>query len=403
MRLPNDPSKFSSQFKYAEVAHYIPDRKSVIRKQNYQTKEPVLLDWNQIREFSDKYGNTGIYTSVFQYRSRALDVNHQLGPLYFDLDSDSIEQSRSESLRLYDHLRGFIPEHAIRTYFTGKKGFHIECEPLALGINPGHDLAGTFRFIASQLRELLSLETLDFQVYDPRRMWRVPGTKHQSTGLFKNPISRRILAGPVDGITGFCTELVIEDVPEQNFNGTANEWYREQTYQYEESKQARDVSPAEMLARFNKGGTNILRKSTEGEFDPVALMDNCHAINDLWRKAERDHHLEHEERLFLCSILSYSDEAIRYLHAILSCCDDYNFEKSNAHIKDWVRRREMGIGGRPYTCKRANAAGVGCGDCELEPKKKWVKAGDSWVESEEYADPSPIRWAYDRRVKGDSK
>jgi len=37
---------------------------------------------------------------------------------------------------------------------------------------------------------------------------------------------------------------------------------------------------------------------------------------------------------------------------------------------------------------------VGCGDCSLEPKKKWVKVGDMYVESDEFTDPSPIRFAY---------
>jgi hypothetical protein len=57
----------------------------------------------------------------------------------------------------------------------------------------------------------------------------------------------------------------------------------------------------------------------------------------------------------------------------------------------------MGIGGRPYSCERANSAGVGCGNCELEAKKKWVQVGDAWIESDEYSKPSPIRFAYKRK------
>ena len=52
--------------------------------------------------------------------------------------------------------------------------------------------------------------------------------------------------------------------------------------------------------------------------------------------------------------------------------DDFNYDKSTSHINDWIKRRQLGIGGRPYTCDRANSVGVGCGDCHLDKKKKWM-------------------------------
>jgi len=110
--------------------------------------------------------------------------------------------------------------------------------------------------------------------------------------------------------------------------------------------------------------------------------------------------LDHESRLFLCSILSYTDDSIEMLHKILSNCEDYNVEKTNSHVNDWIRRRQIGIGGRPYTCERANAVGVGCGECNLDKKKKWIKIGNKYVESEEVSLASPIRFAYKSATKG---
>ena len=102
----------------------------------------------------------------------------------------------------------------------------------------------------------------------------------------------------------------------------------------------------------------------------------------------------------MCSILSYTDEAIEFLHKILSNCEDYNVEKTNSHVNDWIRRRQLGIGGRPFTCERANAAGVGCGECHLEKRKKWIKIGNKYVESEEESAPSPVRFSYVSIRKG---
>jgi tetrahydrodipicolinate N-succinyltransferase len=70
------------------------------------------------------------------------------------------------------------------------------------------------------------------------------------------------------------------------------------------------------------------------------------------------------------------------------------------HVNDWIKRRELGIGGRPYTCERANSAGVGCGECSLEKKNKWVKIGDKYVETQEQSSPSPVRFAYKLMDKG---
>jgi len=54
----------------------------------------------------------------------------------------------------------------------------------------------------------------------------------------------------------------------------------------------------------------------------------------------------------------------------------------------------MGIGGRPFTCERANAAGVGCGQCSLEEKNKWIKINGKFFETNEKSSPSPVRFAY---------
>jgi hypothetical protein len=90
----------------------------------------------------------------------------------------------------------------------------------------------------------------------------------------------------------------------------------------------------------------------------------------------------------------YSEDAVRFLHEILSHCSDYNFDKSSAHINDWIKRRHLQIGGRPYTCDRANSVGVGCGDCNLEKRNKWEKIGDRFVETNVKSAPSPVRHAY---------
>ena len=413
MRLSDDPTRYTSQWKYVETAKFVDTEKftgvardQVKDKDNPKIKHPILIDIKDIEAYQKKHKNTGIYTSVWRFNAKELkEDNVKLGSLYFDIDNEEDVQSSLDTARaLYQYLSKEIPKESIRVYFTGLKGFHIECEALALGITPSNHLSGIFRFIANSMREELDIDTLDFQVYDERRMWRLPYSKHQKTGLYKNELPDEILSKSIEEIRQYCEEpkIIPVDVPE--FSPRAGAWYKEFTYEYELSlKKVKEFSAEEMLERFNKYGTSIVHDGSfedlDREFSPKDLFEGCPAILKHWETADKEHHLSHEARLFLCSILTYSDEALWYLHQILSLCYDYNPDISQAHINDWIKRRELGIGGRPYSCRRANDAGVGCGQCDLEPRNKWVQIGNKQVETGEQAQPSPIRFAYKYKKK----
>jgi len=399
MRLPNDKTKFLNKWRYVEVARYVSSLDRVIRDK--VGDNPTFYDIDDIDEYRKLHNNIGLYTSVWHYDLRDIDKCSRLGSLYFDLDNEDMDKCYREVVFLYDYLTRFIPEESVLVYFTGKKGFHIECEAAALGINPTNELPKIFRYIATKIKQKYLIESLDFAVYDMRRMWRLPGSQHQSTGLYKNIIPKNILKENIDSIISYCHTQKENNVEEQSFSLSANEWYRRFAYEMEEEK----TKPKDFLESFNKYGSSRLKLFNEKQksFEKENLWKNCPAIKRLHEQAIKNRELEHEARLFLCSILTYNIDSIKYLHEILSSCDDYNFEKSTGHIDDWVKRRELGIGGRPYTCDRANAVGVGCGDCALEKRNKWVKIGDKLFETSEKSSPSPVRFAYktikDQNVK----
>jgi len=395
MKLPLDKDKFISQWKYVEVARYVPNLDRVIRDKNGD--DPVFYEMENIDQYREKHNNIGLYTSVWHFNTTDINKAIRLGSLYFDLDSEDMNLCYEEAQRLYGYLSMYIPQESLLVYFTGKKGFHIECEALSLGINPSNELPKVFRYIANKLKEDLSISSMDFSVYDMRRMWRLPGSLHQATKLFKTLLPKDIFLSGIDKIITYSSEPQPLDIVEQSFDFKANEWYRQFTYQMEEDKN----KPKDILQHFNKFGSSNLKSFDQNQkiFEKEVLWTKCPSIKKLHEQAKNSHYLEHEARLFLCSILTYSEESINYLHEILSNCEDYNPSKSQAHINDWVRRRELGIGGRPYTCERANAVGVGCGSCSLEKKNKWVKVGDRFIETQEKSSPSPVRFAYKSAIR----
>jgi hypothetical protein len=293
---------------------------------------------------------------------------------------------------LYQYLKQYIPKESLIVYFTGKKGFHIECEALSLGINPSNKLPILFRFIANDIKSTLNITSMDFSVYDARRMWRLPGSRHQDTGLYKNRLDENILFSSMKEIVSYCQELQDNTIQEQVFSLDASAWFKKFEYRMEISRQ----SSNDFLEYFNKKGSAAFKEFALSKkiFTPNELLKNCPSTAKLIDQAKQTHKLEHEARLFLCSLLTYTEDSIKFLYEILSYCDDFNYEKSTSHINDWIKRRQLGIGGRPYTCERANSVGVGCGDCHLEKKKKIILVGTKYINTSEEVSPSPIRFAY---------
>lgn len=396
MKIDIEKDSFISKWKYVELARFVPSLKRVIREKD--SDGTFLYDIRRAVPYAKKYNNTGIYTSVWHFNDTNIERSLRLGSLYFDIDNEDANQSLDECKRLYSYLSSYINEDSLIVYYTGKKGFHIECEALALGIDPANDLHSKYRYIASDLAKKLSLSSLDFSVYDARRMWRLPGSKHQETGLYKTKLTNDVLFSSIENIMKYSSEEQDNSVVPQQFNYRSNEWFRNYVYSYEEQKN----KPVDYIANFNQYGSSIQKtfSSSKKMFDKQKLLSGCSAVKRLEEQAKNKHYLEHEARLFLCSILTYSEEAIEYLHEILSHCEDYNVSKSTAHINDWIKRRDMGIGGRPYTCERANSAGVGCGDCSLEHKTKWINVNGRFIETNERSSPSPIRFAYRSEKKG---
>lgn len=403
-RIPDDKTKYSAKWHYIEIAKGTfsqETKKSSLFRIQDDDKKPIIIHVKDLPAALEKYGDKGFYTSVWQFNSTDVENASRMSSLYFDLDHEADPKvSYQESVQLMNHLKQFVPRESIHWYFTGLKGFHIEVEALAIGVAPGNENHVVFRHIANDIKEKLQLTTLDFAVYDARRMWRYPNTMHQKSGLYKVEILNDDMT--LEEILEHAKGPQELNTSEQVLDYKACKWYRDYTYKVEAENIKQKTSPADLLRRFSEYGSANVRHGSfdDKEFDPKRLLESCKSITDLWEKAERTGHLEHTERLFLCSILSYTEESLEYLYAILSCCSDFNPDVSKTHVEDWIRRRENGTGGRPYSCQAANAQGFGCGNCDLEARPKYIKSGDGIVATGDVALPSPIRFAYSRKGRG---
>jgi len=102
MRIPNDKEKYSSSWRYQELARYIPSLDRIIRIK--KEDDPVLVDVDRLEAFREKYNNIGLYTSIWHYNTKDIDTAERLGSLYFDIDNKDVNISLQECQKLYTHL-----------------------------------------------------------------------------------------------------------------------------------------------------------------------------------------------------------------------------------------------------------------------------------------------------------
>lgn len=154
-----------------------------------------------------KLPKRGAFASAFWYERLLTAEGSKVAPdpqaklrgdAYFDLDLISDEPPSGDTwpriVQGAHHLLHWVqvnlsilPEQT-HVYFSGRRGLHITIPKELLG-NPEHpQLHLAYRQLAERIRAYLHSEApqvkLDL-IYDRRRMFRLPNTRHERTNLFK--------------------------------------------------------------------------------------------------------------------------------------------------------------------------------------------------------------------------
>jgi KaiC/GvpD/RAD55 family RecA-like ATPase len=103
--------------------------------------------------------------------------------LVFDFDNkDDVDSARLSTLELLERLYNHgVDIDKCQIYFSGNKGFSVEID-IKQDLTPEH-----FKNIVFALAKDIS--NFDKRIHDPQRVFRIPGTRHQESGLFKVPLS----------------------------------------------------------------------------------------------------------------------------------------------------------------------------------------------------------------------
>jgi len=146
-----------------------------------------------------RYKSLFIYTPEFsEYGKkhegiRGYKGEHSVETLVLDFDSDNISQAQADVISFIEMIQHEydITDEQIRVYFSGNKGFHIEL-PITLFGHNEFEFAGDINVRCRKTVESLtggSFKTLDLNIYDITRIFRLPNTQHEKSKLYKIPLS----------------------------------------------------------------------------------------------------------------------------------------------------------------------------------------------------------------------
>ena len=196
------------------------------------------ISYHTIDNFIRSRNAYSVFCSAYCYRSEPIDKSDLYGDLYLDFDNlNNFEQVRQDALTALSYLKivYHITEEQVKIYFSGNKGVHLIVPAKILGIEPMPLLNGVFKTIALSVRTFTPNKTIDTQIYDNKRLFRIPNTIHEKSGLYKIPITpnelRNLSETDIRNLSKSPREIQyqmivgVNHIAEQQFKRAVNEFY----------------------------------------------------------------------------------------------------------------------------------------------------------------------------------
>jgi predicted transcriptional regulator len=170
-----------------------------------------MIRWEDVEKYREQNSDRPQFISRYLYNRDNPYCGPVISNFYVDFDcAENLKLAKAETAHFVDiMIKSGVPEEMIKIRFTGGKGFSAEIPFQCFGAEPSEYLPLIWKTIAEQLKNTHRWKTLDLNVYDRRRLWRLTNTKHDKTGLFKVAIRYYDLKEtPVETIRQFALKPV---------------------------------------------------------------------------------------------------------------------------------------------------------------------------------------------------
>ncbi|MGD2092368.1 MAG: hypothetical protein PVH61_39740 [Candidatus Aminicenantes bacterium] len=156
------------------------------RYRNYECYTTYLLFTESIRQYLENQKSNGackVSVSCYQGKANACY-------LPIDIDSKDLLRAQYTARNMIKFLCSELGANSksVLAYFSGSAGFHLMIDKRIFGkVEPSENLHVTFSILREKLAEKshADKDTVDFSIKDKMRLWRVPCTINQKSGLYK--------------------------------------------------------------------------------------------------------------------------------------------------------------------------------------------------------------------------
>lgn len=150
------------------------------------------IPYGAINQFVNERNQYSTFCSAFRYNTTDIDNSLMYGDMYFDFDDvDDFERVRKDAIVVLNMIEVvfLIKKDLLKIYFSGNKGIHIILPAEILGVTPSAELNHIYKYIANLAKGFTPNKTVDTKIYDNKRLFRIPNTKHEKSELYKIPIT----------------------------------------------------------------------------------------------------------------------------------------------------------------------------------------------------------------------
>lgn len=155
---------------------------------------PEMIKVAELQEWQANHQSStqGLFSTICRYPTNDVYIGQVLSGFFVDLDSrENPDKARKEAISIVKKLiQDYgIPEEGIRIAFSGMKGISITVSHSVFNATSSAYLPLIWKGMVQELILELNLKTADTCVYERRRLWRLPNSRHQKSGLYKIPLT----------------------------------------------------------------------------------------------------------------------------------------------------------------------------------------------------------------------
>lgn len=211
------------------------------------------IPYTTISQFINERNQYGTFCSAFRYNTTDIDNSLMYGDMYFDFDDiNDFEHVRKDAIVVLNMIEVIflIKKEWLKIYFSGNKGIHIIVPAEILGVTPSAELNHIYKYVANLAKGFTPNKTVDTQIYDNKRLFRIPNTMHETSNLYKIPITLNELQTlSINQIRQMATKPRQMQYPMYYEIPTANKAYQKIIEEYLRNKEREDKNKKQ---RFKK-------------------------------------------------------------------------------------------------------------------------------------------------------